>query len=119
MDSREEEEEEEEGALERIHSKPDSRVNKETTFSKHSSSINILQRWTATTGTASALNRPSLGCGRVRIILHSPKSVYVVRTSGDSRTETGRREEKRGRASEQVSVGQSKEGEKRKKEKGG
>ena len=30
-----------------------------------------------------------------------------------------RAEEKRGRASEQVSVGQSKEGEKRKKEKGG
>ena len=47
------------GALERIHSKPDSRVNKETTVSKRRSfNINVSQRWTETTRTASSLNLP-------------------------------------------------------------
>ena len=47
------------GALERIHSKPDSRVNKETTVSKRSpNNINVSQRWTETTRTASSLNLP-------------------------------------------------------------
>ena len=46
------------GALERIHSKPDSRVNKETTVSKRSPNINVSQRWTETTRTASSLNLP-------------------------------------------------------------
>ena len=107
------------GALERIHSKPDSRVNKETTVSKRSPNINVSQRWTETTRTASSLNLPLtwLWSSEDHTALARPRVCMLC-----ARQEIAgrkRAEEKRGRANEQVSVGQSKEGEKRKKEKGG